>query len=578
MITATLIAIVAAANPAPAQPRVLLKPAAAAAPACRTTPAADKLVQAPLFGAESARCPVAKVADEAIPLGELAAALEQGHMSHGPVAPGASKRPDMNFTPALDRLITTRLVVLEAREMSLDEDPKFKGDVDDYRASRLRTMLQESATRGVKADPAEVERLYRDAVREWKLTSVLVEKEEDAKAFEAALKAGGSFDALAKKLVADKKAKGAEKAEWVSPRHALPEIRAAASAAKPNVPAGPVKVEGGWVMLRVEATRVPPKDERARADATAKSLARKQHEAVRAFYQSLVAKYAKVDEALLKSLDLEAGGEKGFEALLQDARPVATILGERPITVADLGREISTKFFHGFKSPIEEHRVNPQKQEAFERLLGARVFAKEAAVRKLASRPEYRRAVEDYERALAFNTFVEKVLVPGIKISEAEAIKYYEDHLGDYTSPEMLRLDGFAFPTAKEAQAAIEKLRGGTDYAWLRQNAPGQLPPEKRTLQLDGGVVSANTVPAALMKTLSGARAGDYRVYAAGKAEAYVVRVAERIPPSSQPYPEVREKIAKKLFADKLASALQEYSDRLRKAQPVEVLIMRIAL
>ncbi len=578
MITATLIAIVAAATPAPSQPRVLLKAAAAKAPACRTSPAGEQLVQAPLFADGSAGCPVAKVADETIPLRELAAALEQGHLSHAPAAPAGTKRPPMDFTPALDRLITSRLVAIEARDMNLDDDPRFKASVEDFRASRLRTMLQEIAARGVKPDPAEVEKLYRDAVREWKITSILVEKEEDAKGLAAAVKAGGSFDALGKKLVAEKKAKGMEKADWVAPRHALPEIRAAAAAAKPKVPAGPVKVEGGWVLLRVEATRVPPNDARARADARARSLAREQHEAVRAFYESLVRKYAKVDEALLKALDFEAGGEKGFQALQQDGRAVATIQGERPITVGDLAGELSTKFFHGIAGPINEHRVNPQKMEAFERVLGSRLFAKEAAVRKLASTPEYRRAMDEYERALAFNTFVEKVLVPGVNVTEGEAARYYKDHLGDYSSPEMLRLDGFAFPTAKEAQAAIEKLRTGTDYAWLRQNAPGQIPPEKRSLQLDGGLVSANTVPADLMRAISGARAGEYRVYAAGSAEVYVVRVAERMPPSPQPYVEARDTIVKKLSAEKLASALQDYAARLRKAQRVDVLITRIAL
>jgi parvulin-like peptidyl-prolyl isomerase len=578
MISATLIALVTAATPAPVQPRALLKAPAATAPACRTSPAGDQLVQAPLFAPESAQCPVAKVADELIPLRELAAALEQGHMAHRPKSTGAQQRPDMDFTPALDRLVTTRLVVLEAREMNLDETPDFKAAVDSYRAARLRTMLQESVTKSLKPDPAEVRKIYADAVREWKITSVLLEKEEDAKAFEAALKAGATFDATTKKFVAEKKAKGGEKSDWVSPKHARPEIRAVASTAKPKVPVGPVRVEGGWVMFRVDATRVPQNDKAARAEAEAASLARKQHDAVRAFYQSLVAKYAKVDSALVKQIDLEAGGEKGFEALLKDPRPLATIQGEAPITVGDLTKEVSTKFFHGLASPIAEHRVNREKDAAFERLVGSRVFAKEAAVRKLASRPEYKRDVADYERGLAFNTFVEKVISPGVQVTEGEAMGYYEQHLASYTAPEMLRLDGFAFQTAKEAQGAIEKLKTGTDFAWLRQNAPGQLPPEQRTLQLDGGIVSANTVPPDLMKAISGAKSGDYRVYAAGKSEVYVIRVAERVPPAAQPYPEAREKIAKKLYVEKMASALKDYAARLRKAQPVDVYITRISL
>jgi hypothetical protein len=239
---------------------------------------------------------------------------------------------------------------------------------------------------------------------------------------------------------------------------------------------------------------------------------------------------------------------------------------------------VSLNFFHGLASPIEQHRVNPLKAESFEKLLGARLFAKEAAVRKLAEKPEYLRAVVDYERGLAFNTFVEKVLAPGVKVSEQDAFQYYEQHAKDFTAPEMLRLDGFAFPTAKEAQAALDKLKSGTDFAWLRQNAPGQLAPEKRTTQLDGGVLSANALPAPLSKALAGARTGEYRLYAASPAEVWVVRVTQRIPPAAQPYPEAREKIAKKLRDEKLAAALQDYAGRLRTAQKVDVLITRVAL
>ena len=41
-----------------------------------------------------------------------------------------------------------------------------------------------------------------------------------------------------------------------------------------------------------------------------------------------------------------------------------------------------------------------------------------------------------------------------MKVTEADAIKYYEDHKAEFTAPKMYKLDGFAFATAKEAQAA----------------------------------------------------------------------------------------------------------------------------
>jgi parvulin-like peptidyl-prolyl isomerase len=576
MIHVTFLAILAAAVPAEApSARVFLKSSAAASRDCRATPVDDQLVSVALFSPASAKCPVASVGGEAIALRDLAESLEFGHLSRAPARAAAK---GLDFAPALDRLITTRLLIQEAREMRLDVAPEFIRAVEEFKASRQRAMVQQIAAKGVKPDAAEVERLYRDAVREWKVKSVLLEKEDAAKAFEAAVQAGQGFDAVAKRFVAEKTAKGGGEAEFVAPKHMLPEVLVAVQKAKPGVPTGLVKVPAGWVVLRVDGTRYPANDKAARAAARATSVARLEHEAVRQFYRAAVKRYATVDEALLKALDFEAKGEKGFEVLLADVRPLAKIDGEKPLTVGDLTREVSMKFFHGLDGPIREHKVNPGKVEAFERLLGSRLFAKEAARRKLDAGPAYRREVEEYERALVFNTFIEKVIAPEVKVTEAEATSHYEQRKADYTAPEMVKLDGVAFATAREAQAALDKLNAGTDYAWLRSSAPGQLEPERRSLQFDGSTVSASTLPTELRKALTGAGAGAYRLYAARQDEVYVVRVVEQRPPAPQPYLEAREKIAKKLFNEKLMQAMREYADKLRKVQRVDVFITRVSL
>lgn len=578
MTSATLLAAVLAAAPPPQAPsaRVVLKAEAASAASCRTTRIDDKLVGAALFSPESSLCPVATVGGEPITVGELAGAVEFEHVS-GRTRAASGKRPKMDFSAPLERLITTRLIVQEAREMQLDATPEFRAAMDGFKDSTLRKMLQREAAKGARPDPAEVERLYRDAVREYRLSSVLIEKEDDAKAFQAALASGGTLEALATKAVAEKKGKGWGKSEFAPRKHVLPEILAAVQDAKPGAPVGPVRVPSGWVWLRVDGTRYPKGDAAARAQARQLAGERAEHEAVRRFYLSLVKKHAKIDDALVKQLDFEAKGEEGFNQLLADQRPVVTIAGARPITVGDLAREVSTKFFHGMGGPIKEKRVNAQKDAALERVLGARLFAREAEARKLASRTEFVRGVAEAERALAFNTFVEKVIAPEVKLTEKETIEAYEQHKAEYTAPEMLKLDGIAFASAGAAQAAIDKLRAGTDFGWFVTNSP-QLPPEKRTVQFDGRTVSVNALPPALAKALVGVHAGEYRLYAASDHEVYVVRVVDQTPPSTKPYADAREAVARKLLDERFSRAIREYADRLRKAQRVDVLIAEVSL
>ena len=142
----------------------------------------------------------------------------------------------------------------------------------------------------------------------------------------------------------------------------------------------------------------------------------------------------------------------------------------------------------------------------------------------------------------------------------------------------MYRLDGMAFASAKAAQATLDKLKAGTDLEWLRANAEGQLKPEEQAFQLQGAPVSANTMPPSLVKVMTGAQRGDYRLYANddGKQH-FVIRVLEQIPPVAKPYADVREELAREVEGEKIVAAVRDYAAKLRQVQKVDVLITRIA-
>jgi hypothetical protein len=542
---------------------------------CRVARDLGGELRAALYAEETAACPVARLAGDEISLGELAGALEGGHVAKGSKASRGEKPKGMDFAPTLDRLVDVRLLVHEAREMGLLELPEAKEAMDAFRASTLRTMLQEQASAGARPDPAEVDRLFKAAVKEWKLRSILFGKEEDARAFRQAVGKGGAFERLAKAEIAAQRAQGGEPG-FVPPRQLAPELAVAAGALQQGQVSQPVKVASGWVVLRLEGVRYPD-DAQAREQARRQSLAAQQHQAVRRFHRSLVKRYAAVDQKLLDGLDFEIGGEAGFQALTKDQRPIARIQGEPPLTVADLADDLAKKYFHGVADPIKEHRVNPHKAETFELLLGVRLFAREARERKLEQTPAFLRKVEAYDRVLAFNTFLERVILPGVKVVEGEVQARYEQRQAEFTTPQLWRLDGLGFAEARAADAALEKLRGGTDPEWLRANADGRLDPARQQLRLDGGLVAASALPASLARALTGARPGEYRRYASDDgAQHYVVRVVDQVAPGVRPYQDAREQLARQLQGEKVAAALRDYAARLRQVQQVEVLVTRL--
>src|SRR5262249_50776164 len=203
-------------------------------------------VRAPLFSPRYATLPVASVEGDPITLRKLSEALAATHQSRAGTASG----PKKDFSSVLDRLIGGRLILLEAQEMGLDELPEFKADMAQAEEATLRRLVQERATRGVKPDPAPVERLFKDAVRQWTVRSVLFAKEEDAKAFSLAVRGGEPFGALAREEVAAKKAQGDLGLQRLSRKsNMLPQVRETLALMKKGESSRPVRVERGWAVL-----------------------------------------------------------------------------------------------------------------------------------------------------------------------------------------------------------------------------------------------------------------------------------------------------------------------------------------
>jgi hypothetical protein len=523
--------------------------------------------QLPLFSDDSASVAVAKVDDEAVTLQSLMTSLSQAHQGRHE---GAAKQHD--FKPALDNLIGIKLCVLEAREMALDELPEVKSVIEQEESSELIGRVRAVAINDAKASPADVDRFYRDAVREWKLRSLLFDKEIDAQAFLKAVRGGKSFEALGKKALADKKAKGSLEAGYSGTTGMLPQVAQFVSKAKTGA-VEVVKVVEGWSVIQVVGARYPD-DPGARKQAEARALEAARDRAANRYYEDLTKKYARIDWKLFDALDFEAP-KPGFEALKKDKRPLARIEGEQPFTVGDLGSGMEMKFFHGLESPIKEHRVNVTKLDVFRTLLRKRLVLKEAARLKIRQSEEFRLHMTEFRDATLFAAYVERAIMPDVKVTEKEGQDYYAKHKAEFATPAVYKLESLTFANAGDAQAALTKLRSGTDFKWLRANATGQVKEDARAAQLDGVTLSAVALPTHLREQLAGAKPGDYRLEDI-QGQHYVVRVVSAAAMQEQSYQAVRSSIGKKLIGENLQRALQDAIAKLRKHHQIAVYLTKI--
>jgi hypothetical protein len=475
----------------------------------------------------------------------------------------------------VNRLITIKLIVQEAARMGLDEAPEIKKQVDVTSREILREVLFERILKDVKPDPAAVEKLFRESVREWKTTSLLFQDEGAAKRAQKELAGGAAFADVAARAVAAKTAKTDGDNAYHQKKDYLPQIAGAIAALQAGQVSPVIKLPVGFVVVRIADIRYPENGE-ARAEARRKVVSEQQQAILKAHDQALRRDYVVVNRALLKSVDYEAA-KPGIDALLKDKRIVAEIKGGTPLTVGDLTDYLRLQFFHGTDQAAQRKRMNAKKEDALDSTLGRRLLNLEAQKLGIDKSDAYRDRVKGYRESLVFDAFVQKVIVPDSKIKEDDAKGYYAGHLREYSSPEMMRVRSLAFARRADAEDALRKFKDGADFGWLASNAQGQVGKgAPGLLTLDGQPVMTTSMPDGLQKALAGAKAKDLRLYGSPEGHFYVLSVLQVIAPNAKPYAEVREDIAKKLYGEKLKKNVEDYAGKLRAKSKTETFLKRM--
>jgi hypothetical protein len=526
-------------------------------------------VKFPIFAASFDKTPVAEVNDEPILLEELKAALAGLHQQQTGEGKSGIKKDYMKI---LNRLITSRLVLAEATNMGIEETQEVKTAIAAYKMDHLRDMLKVNQLKDLKPDAKLVDQFYKDAVKEWKIRSVKLEKKEDAEALVKQVAAGGKFDELADKLIDDKKGEGVKEGQYIQPKALLPYVANAVSMMKmgsvsPVIPVGPA-----FTVIKLEDTRYPAGNVQARETAEKKALEIKQSEVLTKFNKELSKKYAVINEQLLKKLDFEAA-KPGFKALAKDKRVVVKIKGGEAITVADLAEALTGRFFHGIDEAIKQKTVNVGKRPALDNLIYRVAFITEAKKQGLDQTAEYKHDVNEYRNSIVFGQFVATVVAPDVKITDDDIAAYYKEHLNDFTIPAMVKAQGLVFKSKKAAEENMEKLKKGIDFDWVKNNAEGQVDKEQaeQLLEFSGKLLSVNSLTDGIRETVQDAKEEDVRMYASPEGYFYVLQVKKVVPASHSPLEKERKRIFNEMFASKLNKTVEQWSEKLKKAYPVKI-------
>jgi len=510
---------------------------------------------------------MAMVNNDPITTGEFNRALSSIHSDSSEKEREASK---VDYNGILKRLITLRLIRQEAINIGLNELPEVKEMVEQYSRQTLSGLLRGLYVKNLNADETEIEKLYKEAVMEVRLKSVLINKKDEAGKIEEEIKTGGNFDSIVKRIISGKTAQGKDEGVYFKGQELLPQVIEAVSGMEIGDVSPIIEVADGFIIFRLEDRRFP-ENIAAKESSVKQALEHKRKKALEEYKDSLIKKYVKIDEKVLEGLNYESSEEE-FEKLLKDSRVVAEIEGEQPVTVAELTAALKDKYFHGVETAAKKKKLNENKRLFFyDTLLQKRVSLKEALKQGIDKSPVFKSMVKEYENSVLFDSFLRKVIIPDIKLTDEEVNKHYEENIAKYSSPEMMRFDSIVFGKKSDAEAAVDRLKKGTDFKWLSSNTEGQVDKNAGGLIMLKGTLVTAGLSADVQKAISGAGSGDVRLYTSPEKYYYVLYIQDVFPSKPSPFEEVKNGISEEIFKDRLTKSIDDWAKKLREVYDVKV-------
>jgi len=536
----------------------------------------------PIFSSWFSDMPVAEVDQEPIRLAAFAGDLRASYREITGDTPNV--RPEQVAQSLLQRLTAIRLIEFEARNIGLDQTDSIKKQVDAYAEKTLLYALLNNQLEGMKVDEKEADKLYKQISLQGKLDSYRFSKEEDAVALLKAVKEGKKFKPLIDQAVQKGQAVKEDQPGFIKFKDLISQVATDASEMKIGDISKIYRKADGYIIFQLmdrQFVEDPAALQFARKTIWDSQVAKKGDKYIADLIKSTVTynKKAKedLDFELIKKKNPEIKLGEALAPLLKDKRVLATVKGAEPptLSVADLANKLNSTFYHGTDIALVPGEVNTKKEQILTDTLFRMSGKVVATSLKLNETSDYRMKVVEFERKTLFDNFMQKVVVPDIKLTEDDIQKYYEEHKDQYSTPMMIKVKSLPFYKEKDAQNALKKMQGGSDFKWVSSNSEGRVNVEnKDLLTFDNNILSITTLPEDIQSKAKDYKTGDAIIYPDPGKFFYVLYFEQVYPAQPKPYDQVRSEMRQLVFQKKVEESLDQWVGRLKEAYKTQVFLV----
>ncbi len=266
----------------------------------------------------------------------------------------------------------------------------------------------------------------------------------------------------------------------------------------------------------------------------------------------------KIHRELLAAVKLD-GSKEEIEKLQNDKRLLVELY-DSTMTMGDFVAEA----VKGKQSPD----IEKIKESIIDRWIDYNLIDHEALRRHYETDPDLKEMINDYRDQLMKNMFIKRVIMPKIEISDKTLNDYYTSHQKDFLRPRKYRIQKIILKTVEDANAVLQSLRNGADFAYMAKNKSTEPSDEGSG---GAGWLTKNELPEPAREIAETLKPGEISPVLETRSRYMIIRLVERTGDEVEEFSKVKDAVNKACFNTKFKELFDKYVNQLKADAQIKI-------
>jgi parvulin-like peptidyl-prolyl isomerase len=173
-----------------------------------------------------------------------------------------------------------------------------------------------------------------------------------------------------------------------------------------------------------------------------------------------------------------------------------------------------------------------------------------------------------YKNQLLKNTFIKRVVVPQITLSDEALENYYASHQEIFMKPEQFKVQQITVKTIDDAQDILKGLQNGAEFSWLAKNR--SVDPAAQEGGSLGWIARAE-MPEPVKKIIETLKPGDVSPILQINSHYRIIQLIDRREGEVEEFDKVKNAVYRAAFEEKVKTLLDNYIAQLKKDAAITV-------